>query len=859
MNLLNEECLNCVYGDGKPLTCNKYGGMLRGGFCFPCNLEAENSYNGYQDAYSFNDPSYNSNYLPQPQYVNYLCNLCGNNSHDGYDCQQHFSFIYEQEPIYNQNYNDNYYPYASPSFPCCDNRGGSHETFQCQPMAQNIDFSGSDQIQTPQYHDVNSPSQETNLKELAEYKESLDNSSKEIVVSNSNEEKEESSQDSDMHQLIEECCTEVSEEQKQSMEDTMLELVKICQEKEFLCIHDNVDDLIEIATILSTKEPEHSSSMGEYEVTSEDESKCDVPISKNSSICDDHFDIFSDSKINDDISVYDDDFEDIEYVEALLSDPEIVSGVKEENDVHQEEEEIYLEDISQIQDIVLHEKLLSITRLISNIESLNDNPTPDREPIYNQNYNDNYYAYASPSFPCCDNRGGSHETFQCQPMAQNIDFSGSDQIQTPQYPDVNSSSQETSEEVSQAKEDLIKSIQTFLEKFDCIPFEERPKIYLQTWYNFLKFRHAKPEDSNELFQKLLEDLKELAEYKESLDNSSKEIAVSNSNEEKEESSQDSDMHQLIEECCTKVSEEQKQSMEDTMLELVKICQEKEFLCIHDNVDDLIESALNSKLLLINSNSQRLDKKQQEVKNVVKQPAEHGSRIESLQNFRVIHKSSISFKNTSQISSIHAVATILSTKEHEHSSSMGEYEVTSEDESKCDVRISKNSSICDDHFDIFSDSKINDDISVYDDDFEDIEYVEALLSDPEIVSGVEEENDEENDVHQEEEEIDLEDISQIQDIVLQETRSGNTTHADNALPEYDSFCFEIEPDQERLINLVKNNIFDDSSNDPILEEANLFLASDNSIPSGIENSADDSEGDILFVESPIEIFCSICSP
>nr|GEX23765.1 reverse transcriptase domain-containing protein [Tanacetum cinerariifolium] len=39
---------------------------------------------------------------------------------------------------------------------------------------------------------------------------------------------------------------------------------------------------------------------------------------------------------------------------------------------------IFLEDISQIQDNVLREKLLSITHLISNIESLNDNSTPDR-------------------------------------------------------------------------------------------------------------------------------------------------------------------------------------------------------------------------------------------------------------------------------------------------------------------------------------------------------------------------------------------------------------------------------------------------------------------------------------------------
>nr|GFA10414.1 hypothetical protein [Tanacetum cinerariifolium] len=339
-----------------------------------------------------------------------------------------------------------------------------------------------------------------------------------------------------------------------------------------------------------------------------------------------------------------------------------------------------------------------------------------------------------------------------------------------------------------------------------------------------------------------EDLKNLAEYKESLKNSSKEIAISNSNEEKEEPPQESDMHQLIEECSIEVSEEQKQNMENTMLKLVKICQEKEFLCIHDNVENLIESALISKLLLINSNSQHLDKKEQEVKNVIEQPAERGNRsIKSLQNFKVIHKNSISL-NTSQISSIHAVAPILSIEAPEHSLSMGyehlsitpetesdevtessaenllpipsECEVTLEDKRDCDVPVST-IDVCDDHSDIFSDSKDDDDILVYDDDFEDIEYVEASLSDPEIVS-VEEEV--ENVVHQEEEEVDLDDISQIQDVVLQ-----------------------------RLTNLVKKNIPNDSSNDLLLEEANLFLASVNSIPPGIKNFADDPEGDVRFLE------------
>nr|GEU81233.1 reverse transcriptase domain-containing protein [Tanacetum cinerariifolium] len=230
--------------------------------------------------------------------------------------------------------------------------------------------------------------------------------------------------------------------------------------------------------------------------------------------------------------------------------------------------------------------------------------------------------------------------------------------------------------------------------------------------------------------------------------------------------------------------------------------------------------------------------------------------------------------------------------------LSENEVTSEDKRECDMPVYDNSPICDDHSKIFSDSNNDDDISSDDDAFEDIEYVEASFPDLEIVSV-----EEENDVHQEEEEFDLEDI---QDIVLrekllsinrlianieslkdnptpdrvfnsfvsfpiseesdnslsnnsspkfktfcdhtEETRSGNTTtHAYESLPEYDSFCFKIEPDQERLINVVKNDISDESTNDPLLEVADLFLASDNSIPPGIENFAYDSEGDILFLE------------
>nr|GEU60483.1 reverse transcriptase domain-containing protein [Tanacetum cinerariifolium] len=238
------------------------------------------------------------------------------------------------------------------------------------------------------------------------------------------------------------------------------------------------------------------------------------------------------------------------------------------------------------------------------------------------------------------------------------------------------------------------------------------------------------------------------------------------------------------------------------------------------------------------------REEQEIKNVVEQPAKRGNHsIESLQNFRVIHKSSISFKNKSQISSIHAVAPILSTKEPEYSPSMGydnsnttletesdemiksgveelvpilsENEVTLEDKRECDVPISKNSPVCDNHSDIFSDSNKDGDISVYD-DFEDIEYVEASLFDPEIVS-VEEENvvhQAENDVNQEEEEVDFEEIFQIQDIVLREKLLSITRLISNIE------CLNDNPNLDRVLN--------SSVLIPIFEESDNFL-SDNFSP------------------------------
>nr|GEZ21119.1 hypothetical protein [Tanacetum cinerariifolium] len=105
---------------------------------------------------------------------------------------------------------------------------------------------------------------------------------------------------------------------------------------------------------------------------------------------------------------------------------------------------------------------------------------------------------------------------------------------------------------------------------------------------------------------------------------------------------------------------------------------------------------------------------QRLENVVEQPTKHGTRItESFQNFRV-KKSSTSLNNTSQISPVHEITPVLPTEEPEYSLSMSEYEVTSNDESECDVPVKDESSPV---FPTFSNSIFddNDDFTSSDDE------------------------------------------------------------------------------------------------------------------------------------------------
>ncbi|GKC39936.1 hypothetical protein Tco_1052320 [Tanacetum coccineum] len=71
--------------------------------CFGCG-GAGNSFIYDPNPNSFNDPPNFFNHPPQPQFKSYSCELCGNDSHYGYDCPPRAPLVYEQEPCFNQNF-----------------------------------------------------------------------------------------------------------------------------------------------------------------------------------------------------------------------------------------------------------------------------------------------------------------------------------------------------------------------------------------------------------------------------------------------------------------------------------------------------------------------------------------------------------------------------------------------------------------------------------------------------------------------------------------------------------------------------------------------------------------------------------
>nr|GEX72742.1 hypothetical protein [Tanacetum cinerariifolium] len=342
-------------------------------------------------------------------------------------------------------------------------------------------------------------------------------------------------------------------------------------------------------------------------------------------------------------------------------------------------------------------------------------------------------------------------------------------------------------------------------------------------------------------------------------------------------------------------------MEDTMFDLIKICHHKQFLCIHDDTDNLIESALDSKLLSINS--QCLDKKEQEVKNVEEQPAGQ-SNVENLLPIP------------------------------------SKCEVTLKDEIKCDM---PSKDVCSPVFTTFSNPlfKDNDDFDSSDDESlpdedvpgEEFKIYSNPLYDEDKINSDNDDFDSSNDESLPDEDVPGEefkiysnplcDEDKINSVKLDphcfnvesdfvESLLNRDTFIDfsskfdfsveltHIKPEIPKSNFDFEEEIHLIENLLYDNSFprpleelnaeiadtiiesipllpipiqdgnsqqeeidiitetddvlppsddndDDLSNDSLLEEADLFLVSDNSIPLDIENFADDLEGDICFLE------------
>nr|GEY12876.1 hypothetical protein [Tanacetum cinerariifolium] len=284
-------------------------------------------------------------------------------------------------------------------------------------------------------------------------------------------------------------------------------------------------------------------------------------------------------------------------------------------------------------------------------------------------------------------------------------------------------------------------------------------------------------------------------------------------------------------------------MEDTFLELLEVCRQKEFYCMHNNVDDLIESSLNSKLLTINLESQRLDKKKQEVKNIVEHPTKRGTRIvKSLQSFRV-KKSSTALNNMSQISPVHAITPVLPTEEPGCSLSMGYEHLSTILETESDEVIKSSAknllpipiftTFSNPIFDDNDDFTSSDDESLSDEDvpMEDFKvYSNPLFDDDEIYS----------------DKLDPHCFNVESDFVESLSNQDSLFESSSKFDYLEEFSGALMP-----TSIVDESVLGESmkieDSDSQREEIEIFTGTDDLLPPGIESDDYDSKRDIHFLE------------
>nr|GEV41110.1 hypothetical protein [Tanacetum cinerariifolium] len=264
-------------------------------------------------------------------------------------------------------------------------------------------------------------------------------------------------------------------------------------------------------------------------------------------------------------------------------------------------------------------------------------------------------------------------------------------------------------------------------------------------------------------------------------------------------------------CGIKASAEQKQKLEEMMLEWLELCRKKELYRVHDSIKDSIGRAMNTMLLSINLKSQRLDMEKQEVKNNVEQATKQPEYSLSM---RDEHLSTIPETESDEVikSSVKNLVLIPS-----------ESEVTFDNNSECDVPVN------DESFPIFTTFSnplfdCNDNFTSSDDNkidphhFNESDLIESLLNRDILI-----------------------DSSPKFDYLLEEL-FGELAHIDPILPRIEEADFDLEEE----IRLVENLLYDNSSPRPP-EELNAKIA--DMIVESLSTSYPhyDSEGDIHFLE------------
>ncbi|GJT38762.1 hypothetical protein Tco_0938627 [Tanacetum coccineum] len=350
---------NCCYGCGD---------SLDGFFCQRCTCDScgNGAHYGYNcppqvPIISNPEPCYNQNFDEFPQtlpsfqqhYLYCTCKRCGCNQYDGvcFYCTYgkgtpiNFSTPYS----FNDSPNfSNHPPQNSPNFQqqylSCENCGGPHETYQCQPMNENYyepnfcynsNSFGFDHFQPPQHPVIHQTPLEESMEKLRiAFQAWSDN----IRQKKEQEEKR------------------IAEEQ----------VAKARYWKIPICNDDDEDDTIAITPVLPTMEPDNSLSMGDEHLStipktesdelikssdenlvpipseSEDECECDVPDCDDSQTT--NFSTFSnplfdDSTSSDDESSHEEVIHEISfktYSNPLFDlDEEIISS--EFNPIHNED------------------------------------------------------------------------------------------------------------------------------------------------------------------------------------------------------------------------------------------------------------------------------------------------------------------------------------------------------------------------------------------------------------------------------------------------------------------------------------------------------------------------------------------